>query len=95
MLGVDFGGFGGCFYVVFWMDFQMFSRWFLKEISREFARPKTSGHLQEDSKTPANMGTRGGLLRYPYVVFMLFLRYPYVSLSTRGALLRYPYVILT
>ena len=41
------------------------------------------------------MSTRGGLLRYPYVVFMLFLRYPYVSLSTRGALLRYPYVILT
>ena len=67
----------------------------MKEISREFARPKTPGHLQEDSKTPANMGTRGGLLRYPYVVFMLFLRYPYVSLSTRGALLRYPYVIVT
>ena len=47
----------------------------MKEISREFARPKISGHLQEDSKTPENMGTRGGLLRYPYVVFMLFLRY--------------------
>ena len=41
------------------------------------------------------MGIRGILLRYFYVVFMLFLRYPYVSLSTRGALLRYPYVIVT
>ena len=41
------------------------------------------------------MGTRGGFLRYLYVVFMLFLRYPYVSLSIRGVLLRYLYVILT
>ena len=41
------------------------------------------------------MGIRGILLRYFYVVFMLFLRYPYAILSIRGVLLRYLYVILT
>ena len=74
MLGVDFGGFWGVFMWFFEAFLKVCRGGFSMEISREFARPKTSGYLQEDSKILGNMGIRWGLLRYSYVVFMLFLR---------------------